>query len=155
MSEGIEYEYTNEASIDRELICTICTGPFNDPWCTPCDHTFCHVCITSWIDAKNASCPICRKHVSGILLKQANRTVRNILDRIPVKCTKCGQREIQRGQFENHISKMCPMDLDMNNSGSFSLIISQIITENSNMKEQMKHLEEQFQVKYFIKMKKL
>jgi hypothetical protein len=152
MANGIAYEYTNEESIDREFICTICTSPFNDPWCTPCDHTFCRACIKSWIDARNVSCPICRKNVSVNLLTQANRTVRNILDRIPVKCTKCGQRKIQRGQFENHISKMCPMILDTNNCESFPLFMRQIILENSKMKEQMKQLEEDFKVKHLKKL---
>jgi vacuolar-type H+-ATPase subunit I/STV1 len=102
------YEYIDEASINPELICSICQSPFIDPQHTPCDDTFCRECITNWIQRQNASCPLCRKPLSINVLKQATRTVRNMLNQLPVKCTSCGQTELQRGNFNDHIQKVCP-----------------------------------------------
>jgi chromosome segregation ATPase len=34
--------------------------------------------------------------------------VRNLLDRIPVKCIVCGQGDLRRGDFDDHIQKVCP-----------------------------------------------
>jgi len=102
------YEYIDEASIDPELICSICQSPFIDPRHAPCGDTFCRECITNWIHTQNASCPLCRKPLSVNLLIQASRMVRNMLDRLPVICTTCSQTELQRGNFDDHIQKVCP-----------------------------------------------
>ena len=102
------FDYTNEVSIDPELICSICNSPFEDPRCTPCDHTFCRGCITNWIGKNNASCPTCRSIVPIKGLTQANRTVRNMLARLPVTCQRCGQTGVQRDNFNDHFSKTCP-----------------------------------------------
>ncbi|CAF1099388.1 unnamed protein product [Adineta steineri] len=103
-----KYEYMNEASTDPELICTICHSPLEDPCCTPCGETFCRECITKWIQTPNVSCPICRKDLSIDVLTQPSRNVRNMLDRIPVKCIVCGQDDLWRGNFDDHIQKVCP-----------------------------------------------
>lgn len=102
------YEYMNEASIEPELICTICHSPLKDPCCTPCGETFCRECITKWIQTQNASCPICRNDLSIGVFTQPTRMVRNMLDRISVKCIVCGQADLWRGNFDDHIQKVCP-----------------------------------------------
>ncbi len=38
---SIDYEYLNESSIDNNLKCSICNNPFEIPYVTQCDHTFC------------------------------------------------------------------------------------------------------------------
>jgi hypothetical protein len=108
MENNGQFEYTNETSIDPELICIICNSPFEDPRCTPCDHTFCYECITNWIRTNNASCPTCRQPVRMNGLTQANRTVRNMLDRLLVTCPRCGQTGVQRENFNDHFKKTCP-----------------------------------------------
>src|SRR4051812_35796708 len=100
MANNVNYEYINETSINSELICIICHAPFNDPLCTPCDHTFCRQCITEWINKGNIQCPICRRQLTSIeSLTQATRVVRNMLDCLSVKCGFCGTLRLQRGNF--------------------------------------------------------
>ncbi|CAF2795037.1 unnamed protein product [Rotaria sp. Silwood2] len=41
-------------------------------------------------------------------LTQASRPLRNILDQIRVQCTLCAQTDLQRGNFVDHINKICP-----------------------------------------------
>jgi hypothetical protein len=154
----------NETSIDPELICIICNSPFNDPLCTPCDHTFCRECITGWINGGNLSCPMCRQHlVSANSLVQASRTVRNMLDRLPVKCILCEKTELQRCNFSEHMGRVCskvqvpcpsadikclwkgPRDQLNNHVATCAFqplrsILSELMSENRQLKEQMKQL---------------
>ena len=72
---------------------------------------YCSQCITQWIQSKNnaSSCPACREPLSLSDLTQASRTVRNMLDKLRVKCKRCGQTELQRcDYFTNHIRTGCP-----------------------------------------------
>jgi hypothetical protein len=167
MTKNMNYEYINETSIEPELICSICDAPFDDPLCTPCDHTFCRKCITRSINTGTVGCPICRQQLVSINnLAQANRTVRNILDRLPVKCIFCGKTGLQRGNFGEHMSKECskmpvpctsadikcpwkgPRD-QLNNHAltcvfqPFRSILTELIAENRQLKEQMKQQEAQ------------
>jgi hypothetical protein len=110
MATNTNYEYVNEADIDPELICSICNTAFNDPVCTPCDHIFCQKCITGWMNTGNVRCPVCNQQLASINnLAQASRTVRNMLDRLTVKCSLCGETGLQRGNFSDHTSKACPV----------------------------------------------
>lgn len=108
MSITEKFEYVNESSIDPELICTICQSPYQDPRCTPCDHTFCADCINTWVKANSRSCPTCRQTFPSNDLAPANRIVRNMLDRLLVKCTRCGDTTLRRDQFADHRQKKCP-----------------------------------------------
>ncbi|UJR32902.1 hypothetical protein I4U23_020363 [Adineta vaga] len=103
-------EYIDESSIDPNLICSICQKPFKEPVCTSCDHTYCKGCITRWL-TKNTiqSCPTCmKKPLSTKELTQASRPLRNMLDQIRVRCTLCEETGLQRGNFLDHINKICP-----------------------------------------------
>jgi uncharacterized coiled-coil DUF342 family protein len=102
------YEYMDRDSIDPELICSICHLPFTDPRHTLCGETFCYECITNWIQTQNASCPICQESLSVDVLTKASRMIRNMLNRLRIKCIVCGQADIQRGDFDDHIQKVCP-----------------------------------------------
>ena len=103
-------EYMNEDSIDPNLICSICHKPLKDPVCTPCDHTYGRGCIEYWLTTSiNYSCPTCQKQPLLIKdLTQASRPLRNMLDQLLVHCTLCEQTGIQRGNFQDHINKVCP-----------------------------------------------
>ena len=103
------YEYMDEDGIDPELICSICCAPFNDPCCTPCGETFCRACLTNWLRVPNNTCPLCRQPLSLNVLKPATHLVRNILDRIRVKCSACGHADLEIGQFREHVQKVCGM----------------------------------------------
>ncbi|CAF1327531.1 unnamed protein product [Adineta steineri] len=102
------YEYMDEASILPQLICSICHSLLKDPCCTPCcGETFCTECITKWIQAPNVSCPNCPEKLSIDILTRPPIMVRNLLDRILVKCIVCGQTDLWRGNFDDHIQKGC------------------------------------------------
>ncbi|CAF0914547.1 unnamed protein product [Adineta ricciae] len=103
-------EYINEDSIDSNLICSICQKPFKEPVCTSCDHTYCKQCITRWLTSnKTKSCPTCMKQpLSTKELVQASRPLRNMIDQLRVRCVLCEQADLQRGNFLDHIDKICP-----------------------------------------------
>jgi len=112
MAGGCEFEfmeYMDEDSIDPNLTCSICHKPLKEPVCTPCDHTYGRACITRWLaENKTRSCPTCLKQpISNKELIQASRPLRNILDQIRVECILCGQTGLQRGNFLDHINKVC------------------------------------------------
>jgi ubiquitin conjugation factor E4 B len=164
MANDTNYEYVNEAAIDTELICSsICKAPLIDPVCTPCDHTFCRKCITGWGNTGNVRCPACNQQLASIdNLPQATRLVRNMLDRLPVKCTFCGKTGLERGNFSDHISKECskvhvscpsadikcpwkgPRD-QLNNHietcvQPFRIIITELTAKTRQLEEQVKQL---------------
>lgn len=151
----------DEVSIDNELICSICQSPFKDPCSTPCCRAlFCRECITQWIQTHSAYCPLCRAPLSTNVLTEPIRMVYNMLDRLRVKCILCGQTELQRGNFDDHVKKWCPKvavtcsaaDINCSWTGercqlsqhlldcrfeSMRPVITQFITENQQLKEQV------------------
>jgi len=156
------YEYMDIASVDAELICKICHSPFTEPQYTPCEETFCLECITKWIETQN-SCYTCQESLSVNALTQANRTIRNMLDRIRVKCIACEQTELRRGTFADHVEKVCPKTIVFCSSADIKCPwagqrveldqhllncrfepmrpgITQFITENKQLKEQVSQL---------------
>lgn len=104
-----KYEYMDDASVDSELICSICNKPFIDPVSTSCDHTFCQDCIKRWIEKGKKTCPTCRHKIPTTdQFTQVSRPLRNILDRLQIKCSTCGQTGLQRDNFNDHINKIRP-----------------------------------------------
>ncbi|UJR15730.1 hypothetical protein I4U23_002665 [Adineta vaga] len=102
------YEYIDEISIDPELICSICHSPLIDPCCTPCGETFCRKCIMNWMETKINSCPHCRQKLSMNSLTLAPRSLRNMIDRLRIKCMICGQNGLLKINLEEHMQKVCP-----------------------------------------------
>ncbi|CAF1025265.1 unnamed protein product [Adineta steineri] len=89
-------------------MCSICSKPFSEPVSTSCDHTFCRECISLWITKKKKSCPTCRQQIkSDGEFTQVSRPLRNMLDRLPIKCSHCGQKGLQRDNYNDHINKIC------------------------------------------------
>ncbi|KAI2799124.1 E3 ubiquitin-protein ligase NRDP1 [Blomia tropicalis] len=95
--------------INEEFICTICAGVLEDPLITHCDHLFCFKCIHDWLRA-NRTCPIDRLNLRKCMLKPAPRSIRNIINRLPIQCDfqpdGCPQR-IPLEQYRAHL-KQCP-----------------------------------------------
>lgn len=113
MSAGCDFEfmeYIDEKSIDANLLCHICTKPFKDPVCTPCDHSFGRACIKKWFDTnKNGSCPMCKMEpIKEENLTRISGPLRNIMDNIPVRCLLCEKMDLIRGNFKDHLEKTCP-----------------------------------------------
>ncbi|CAF0966818.1 unnamed protein product [Adineta steineri] len=101
-----KYEYMDEDAIDDKLKCIICAQPFQIPVILDCQHTFCEVCIDTWIKT-NASCPICRRQVETnyVLTKITDLNICNQLDCLPVRCLQCQKNEIQRNRFKKHLKR--------------------------------------------------
>lgn len=52
-------------SSSRSNDCPICLERLTNPQTTPCNHTFCHACLTSHFNASpQPRCPICRREIS-------------------------------------------------------------------------------------------
>jgi hypothetical protein len=102
------YRYMNEDEIDDELKCVICQRPFYDPVSSIlCHHTFCKICIIACID-RERRCPICRRNSNHDDYQPVvSRPLLNQLNRVPVCCDACQERNIQRGNFQDH-TKICP-----------------------------------------------
>jgi hypothetical protein len=155
-----QFEYLDEDSVDPDLICIICNRPLFNPVCTPCDHTFCSGCISKWIDTNTSSCGTCALPLSLDDIKPASRTIRNIVDRIRIRCLLCGQTGLERGGFRDHLKLACPnadvecvaanvkcewtgkrnqLDDHLTTCAFYSCrpVIISIIDENKQLKEQM------------------
>ena len=104
------YDYMDEASIDDELKCSICTQPFQSPVSLSCQHTFCQKCIDVWLE-ENQSCPTCREYPEtdeddDVIYTPINtHIVNNQLDRLLVRCNQCQQINLLRGNFREHEGK--------------------------------------------------
>ena len=159
----------NESSIDENYKCSICNEPFKHPVTTSCDHSYCQECIERWLDEGSSSCPTCRHSLSMNDFKPVTtRLVLNILDRLIVKCSECGQTGIQRGNFDDHIMKVCPkgtivcsaFDIKCPWSGSrdqlqnhlancsyeqLRPVLSYLVNSNRQLEEQVQNLTNQVQ----------
>ena len=99
------YTYVNEDEIDSELKCIICQQPLVKPLVgTRCGHTFCSVCISNWLK-QNSSCPSCRSKTSFETV--TTRIILSQLDRLRVRCLRCNESNIERGNFDDHIQRRC------------------------------------------------
>ena len=75
-----------EGSIDSELKCAICCGVFEDPLqAADCEHIFCSKCIHEWLRT-SSTCPVDRKPLDCDHLQAAPRIVRNLLNRLKIRC---------------------------------------------------------------------
>jgi len=103
-----QYKYMEEEFIGPALLCIICKRPFIDPRYTPCNHIVCCECITGRTETNWDPCPTCGK----LILVDSQSPIRhspvNIFYKLRVKCTLCGQTELQRENFDDHINKECP-----------------------------------------------
>lgn len=106
MASENTYEYMHDTSIDDHLVCEICLNPFNDPKSTPCSHVFCERCVMRWLET-TPSCPTCRNLLNSKQLKPTERLVTRMLDQLKVKCTRCGQINLERGSFNDHFGNTC------------------------------------------------
>ena len=161
-SESI-YEYMHDSSINDNLVCEICHNPLIDPRSTPCQHIFCEQCVMRWLE-KTSSCPACRNPLFINELKTTERIVIRMLDQLKVKCTRCGQINLERGHLNDHVEKMCINSIvscpsadincpwkgpryQLNDHFSVCMfeplrsILSNIIDENRQLKQKVQQLE--------------
>uniref|UniRef100_A0A8D9EG61 E3 ubiquitin-protein ligase NRDP1 n=1 Tax=Cacopsylla melanoneura TaxID=428564 RepID=A0A8D9EG61_9HEMI len=72
--------------VDEELICSICSGVFEEPLQAPtCEHAFCKACINEWI-SRQPTCPVDRLPITAAQLRPAPRLLRKLLSRLVISC---------------------------------------------------------------------
>ncbi|XP_031556511.1 TNF receptor-associated factor 5-like [Actinia tenebrosa] len=72
-------------SVDKNLICAICHGVFNDPYGCKDGHSFCKHCITKELLLKKERCPLDGKRVQAKDLVR-NLIVYNLIQNLEVWC---------------------------------------------------------------------
>ena len=87
--------------VGRGFHCCICTNVIKDPvMCSPNEHLFCRACITQHL--KNSrTCPTCREPLTVETLKQASRTVTNLLYELKIRCQFFARGCTQFVELEN------------------------------------------------------
>jgi hypothetical protein len=136
MARNNQYMYMNEDYIGPALLCIICRRPFKDPIRTPCNHIFCRECITKWVEENRASCFACHLPIPTGNLSRISGPLNNMLDTLRVQCLLCGQANLLRGNFDDHISRTCPSirapfssaDIQYSMIGQQSQLINQLLT---------------------------
>uniref|UniRef100_A0A4W5NGZ5 Ligand of numb-protein X 2b n=1 Tax=Hucho hucho TaxID=62062 RepID=A0A4W5NGZ5_9TELE len=102
------YEYQDE--VDDELVCHICLQPLLQPMDTPCGHTYCFQCLSSFLKERDF-CPVDRQQLRLHQCRPSSLLVRNLLDKLTVLCphqAEC-QLQMQRCELQPHLHNRCPV----------------------------------------------
>lgn len=102
LEENHEYNYRDE--VDDDLICHICLQPLIRPLDTPCGHTYCQECLTSFL-LESDFCPVCRTPLMLQTCRKPSLLVHKLLDKLTVACPfsdHCDET-MPRGELEAHI----------------------------------------------------
>ncbi|XP_055782920.1 ligand of Numb protein X 2b [Salvelinus fontinalis] len=102
------YEYQDE--VDDELVCHICLQPLLQPMDTPCGHTYCFQCLSSFLKEQDF-CPVDRQQLQLHHCRPSSLLVRNLLDKLTVLCphqAEC-QQQMQRCELQPHLHNRCPV----------------------------------------------
>ncbi|XP_061086317.1 E3 ubiquitin-protein ligase LNX isoform X1 [Conger conger] len=104
--ENHEYLYLEE--VDDDLVCHICLQPLILPIDTPCGHTYCTECLTSFLLEKDF-CPVDRCLLQLQTCKKSSILVHKLLDKLEISCPfsdYCSDT-LPRGELEAHIKNRC------------------------------------------------
>lgn len=106
LEENHEYLYKDE--VDDDLICHICLQPLIRPLDTPCGHTYCQECLTSFL-LESDFCPVCRMPLMLQSCRKPSLLVHKLLDKLTVACpfTDHCTEMLPRGEMEDHIKSRC------------------------------------------------
>lgn len=102
LDENHEYHYEEE--VDDDLVCHICLQPLCVPLDTPCGHTFCTECLTSFLLEKDF-CPVDRQPLLLQACHKSSLLVNKLLDKLVVACpfpAHC-KETMPRSELEAHI----------------------------------------------------
>ncbi|XP_036969579.1 E3 ubiquitin-protein ligase LNX isoform X2 [Acanthopagrus latus] len=102
------HEYLYEDEVDDDLVCHICLQPLIRPLDTPCGHTYCQECLTSFL-LESDFCPVCRAPLMLQSCRKPSLLVHKLLDKLTVACpfTDHCTETLPRGELEDHISSRC------------------------------------------------
>ncbi|XP_033937736.1 E3 ubiquitin-protein ligase LNX isoform X1 [Pseudochaenichthys georgianus] len=106
LEENHEYLYTNE--VDDDLVCHICLQALIRPLDTPCGHTYCQECLTSFL-LESDFCPVCRTPLMLQSCRKPSLLVHKLLDKLTVACpfTDFCTDTMARGEVADHIKSRC------------------------------------------------
>ncbi|XP_042272470.1 E3 ubiquitin-protein ligase LNX isoform X1 [Thunnus thynnus] len=106
LEENHEYIYKDE--VDDDLVCHICLQPLIRPLDTPCGHTYCQECLTSFL-LESDFCPVCRTPLMLQSCRKPSLLVHKLLDKLTVACpfTDHCTEIMARGEMEDHIKSRC------------------------------------------------
>lgn len=97
-----------QGEVDEELMCSICGGVLEDPLQAPsCEHAFCASCIHEWLNHQQ-NCPIDRRNLTPLQLKQVPRILKNLLSKLLISCdnTNFGCEAVVRlDSLNTHLSQ--------------------------------------------------
>lgn len=101
---GENHEYLYEDEVDDDLVCHICLQPLISPLDTPCGHTYCQECLTSFL-LESDFCPVCRTPLMLQSCRKPSLLVHKLLDKLSVACpfTDHCTETLPRGELEDHI----------------------------------------------------
>ncbi|XP_045737095.2 E3 ubiquitin-protein ligase LNX isoform X1 [Mirounga angustirostris] len=100
--------YTYTEDVDDDLMCHICLQALLEPLDTPCGHTYCTLCLTSFLVEKDF-CPVDRKPVMLQHCKRSSILVNKLLDKLLVTCpfSDYCTEVLQRCDLEQHFQTSC------------------------------------------------
>lgn len=109
-SHGLEenHEYLYQEEVDDDLVCHICLQPLIRPLDTPCGHTYCQECLTSFL-LESDFCPVCRAPLMLQSCRKPSLMVHKLLDKLTVSCpfTDYCKETMARGELADHIKHRC------------------------------------------------
>ena len=96
-----------EHVVSQTLHCIICTNVIKDPvMCQRNEHLFCRACIAIHL-MYSSTCPTCMEPLTVKTLRQASRTVMNLLSELKIRCEffdrGCG-KFVQLEDLERHVA---------------------------------------------------
>ena len=96
-----------EHVVSQTLHCIICTNVIKDPvMCQRNEHLFCRACITIHL-MYSSTCPTCMEPLTVETLRQASRTVMNLLSELKIRCEffdRGCRKFVQLGDLERHVA---------------------------------------------------
>ncbi|XP_072538764.1 E3 ubiquitin-protein ligase LNX isoform X2 [Salminus brasiliensis] len=106
LDENHEYNYKDEA--DDELLCHICLQPLIRPLDTPCGHTYCQECLTSFL-LESDFCPVDRVPLLLQNCRKSSLLVHKLLDKLTVACpfSNFCSDTMPRGELQGHFQSRC------------------------------------------------
>ena len=96
-----------EHVVNQTLHCIICTNVIKDPvMCQRNEHLFCRACITIHL-MYSSTCPTCMEPLNVETLRQASRTVVNLLSELRIRCEffdRGCEKFVQLEDLERHVA---------------------------------------------------
>ena len=103
-----EYIKSDEELLQEGLTCPLTLEPLFDAVDLPCGHTFSKYAITAHFQIKKKGCPVCKSLCNK--LTSVSIIIRNILDKLQIRCPKQCGAIIERSTIKDHL-KICPSTL--------------------------------------------